>query len=348
MNDINSPPLAHGDPARVLGVTELLENVLCNLSPGDILKSAQAVSKFWRDCVQGSTAVKKKCFLIANNMSEEETDRRLFLGADLPDFSKSLVAEWRQSEHTRDIAEITVVTPATLRAFFADDSLGNRDQYKQGCHYYFEKLEEEEDEVIRLRTNMGREGRIYDDETEYDTRTYESLLDMSRLNPQIRGSWKGKGSAVFTGHKNHLIFALGDNYREGCDYFTHIRTFLETFVHAMNTDHLKQTWKTVQISSPAVIRLTVTIWLPGGPEEGTRFRNESGVTMLDFANIFTMTLRDVLERYDSFHVEHWLGRIHRQKRGDTTWKRSMRLYKKGRDLIEKLVDQLEKGRWQCH
>ncbi|KAH6858964.1 hypothetical protein BKA58DRAFT_449321 [Alternaria rosae] len=138
MNNTVSPPLAYGrHPGDVLGVTELLENVLCNLSPGDILKNSQAVSKFWRDCVQGSTAIKKKCFLIANNMSEEETDRRLFLGAGLPDLGKSLVAEWRQWGHTRDIAQMTVVTPATLRAFFADNSMAHRGQYKSGTQDYF-------------------------------------------------------------------------------------------------------------------------------------------------------------------------------------------------------------------
>lgn len=58
MNNTVSPPLAYGrHPRDVLSVTELLENVLCDLSPGDILKNSQAVSKFWRDCVQGSTAL---------------------------------------------------------------------------------------------------------------------------------------------------------------------------------------------------------------------------------------------------------------------------------------------------
>ncbi|KAI4921852.1 hypothetical protein J4E90_000280 [Alternaria incomplexa] len=343
MDDKNSPPLVHGDPARVLGVTELLENVLCNLSPGDILKSAQAVSKFWRDCVQGSTAVKKKCFLVADNMSEEKTDHRLFLGAGLPDLGKPLVADWSRSRHTRSISHMTVVTPATLRAFFADNPMSRRGQYKQAIQDYFERLDNDE-ELMRLTTNMGREERMYDG-SDYDSRPYESLLDMSRANPLLRRSWKGKGSVVFTGYGKHLIFALGDNYPEACDYFTHIRTFLETVVHTRSADQSKQTWNTVQICSPAVTKLTVAIWLPGGPDMAQSFLNSSGVTMLDFAHMFIIAVRMALQSYDSVDVEHWLGNIHRHKRGGATWKRSMRLYKKERDLIEKLVDQLEKGRW---
>jgi hypothetical protein len=46
-------PLAHGHP--VMGVTELLENVLINLKPGDTLYNAQAVCRFWKEASIRST-----------------------------------------------------------------------------------------------------------------------------------------------------------------------------------------------------------------------------------------------------------------------------------------------------
>ena len=291
MDNTISPPLAHGRlPGDVLGVTELLEHVLINLEPADILYNAQAVCSFWKECIQGSNAIKKKCFLVADEISEKDTDRLLFLGSHLPDLGKTLLAEWRHYGDTEDLCRLTKVTPVTLRALFAGDPLDRRLQYKSGIYDYFNKLDDAK-ESIPLTMNVGREGcELYHDR-EYDVRIWESLLDMSRLNPLLRQSWRVKASAAFTGYEKHIIFALGDNSLDGCEYFTYIREFLETFVNAMSTNESRQPWKTLQISSPAATELTVTISLPAGDSDAHYLLCYTGITMIDFARAFIIAVR---------------------------------------------------------
>ncbi|KAI4619835.1 hypothetical protein J4E83_005692 [Alternaria metachromatica] len=304
MDNTSFPPLEQGQSARVLGVVEMLENILLNLSSADTLKNAQGVSKFWREVVQGSNALKKKCFLIADEMSEEETD------PDEPDAIRRL-------------------------------------QYKVGIQDYFETLNDDK-EIIPLTINVGRQCRGFWPDDEYDPRTCESLLDMSRLNPLLRRSWTGKASAIFTGHEKHMIFLLGDNFNEGCEYFTYIREFLETFANAMSTDASRRPWRTVQISSPAVTKLTIMTTLPGWFGDGTHdYLGDTGITMLDFAHVFIWTIRKALEAYSPADLEYWMGQMRSFKRGGRTWRSYMRSYKKERDLIEKLMDRIDdmKGIW---
>jgi hypothetical protein len=78
--------------AEVLGVTELLEEILLHLSLGDVIHNAQRVSKFWRDCIGitnregGAPRLRQKCFFDAKRMSEEEETRDpLFLIFDTPE-----------------------------------------------------------------------------------------------------------------------------------------------------------------------------------------------------------------------------------------------------------------------
>jgi hypothetical protein len=42
-----------------------------HLEPGDTFYNAQAVCKFWKECIPGSDAIKKECFLLAEVMSEK-------------------------------------------------------------------------------------------------------------------------------------------------------------------------------------------------------------------------------------------------------------------------------------
>ncbi|KAI4656043.1 hypothetical protein J4E93_000759 [Alternaria ventricosa] len=353
MDNTSSPLLEQGQSARVLGVVEMLENILLNLSPADTLKNAQGVSKFWQGVVQGSNALKKKCFLVADEKSEKETDRLLFLGAHLPDLSNPLLARWSQFGDLEELCQLTKVTPGTLRALFADDPTADepdairRLQYKVGIQDYFEKLNDDK-EIIPLTINVGRQCRGFWPDDEYDPRTYESLLDMSRLNPLLRRSWTGKASAIFTGYEKHMIFLLGDNFNEGCEYFTYIREFLETFANAMSTDASRRPWRTVQISSPAVTKLTIMTSLPGWFGAGTHdYLGDTGITMLDFAHVFIWTIRKALEDYSPTDLEYWMGQMRSFKRGGRTWRSYMRSYKKERDLIEKLMDRIDdmKGIW---
>jgi hypothetical protein len=78
--------------AKVLGVTELLEEILLYLSLGDVIYNAQRVSKFWRDCIGitnrkgGSSRLRQTFFIEAKRMSKEEEMRDpLFLTFDTPE-----------------------------------------------------------------------------------------------------------------------------------------------------------------------------------------------------------------------------------------------------------------------
>jgi hypothetical protein len=340
--DNNNPPLAHdGHPA--LHVAEILENVLLSLDLEDVLINAQATSRFWRDCIQGSTKIKRKCFLVADILSEEETDSRLFLGSGLPDLGDSLVAKWSQSRYVSDLGQLAAVTPAILRAFFVENPLKCRYPYRAGIFDYFEQLDDEEANM-QLTTNMGREGRDFLDNSVADRRTYESLLDMSRLNPLLRRSWKGRGSATFTGYEKHIISVLDNRINscpETCEYITHIREFLETIASVMSSDEKRRTWETMQVTSPAVTKVTIGLYLPLGGGRIRTFSRDTGITMLDFADVFIKTVRVALHDYESWCMSLWLRFCLRDKRGGTTWRRLMGLYKKERALIKTLVNRLD-------
>jgi hypothetical protein len=337
--DNNNPPLAHdGHPA--LHVAEILENVLLNLNLEDILISAQATSRFWRDCIQGSTKIKRKCFLVADILSEKETDSRLFLGSGLPDLGEFLVAEWRKRQHTSDLGQLTAVTPAILRAFFIDDPFKRRFQYGAGIQGYFAQLDDGE-AIMQLTINMGREGRDYLDDGVADGHTYESLLDMSRLNPLLRRTWKGRGSAIFTGYEKHIVFVLDDSYPEACEYFTHIREFLETIASVVSSDKERRAWETMQVTSTAVTKVTIGLHLPLGGGTTRTFSRDTGITMLDFVDVLIKTVRVALYGYKSWRVDIWLEVGLGHKQGDTTWKRLMDLYKKERNLIDTLTNRLD-------
>lgn len=69
---------------RVLDHTELFENIVLKLSIGDVLCRAQRASKAWRQRIQGSLAIQKRCFLVKESVAEDLLDEALYFQIDGP------------------------------------------------------------------------------------------------------------------------------------------------------------------------------------------------------------------------------------------------------------------------
>jgi hypothetical protein len=105
---------------QVFGVAELLEEILDNLSIGDILCNAQAVCTVWRDCISRSSPLKKHCFLLPSLKDEQTSDDQLFMKVTDHD-----CAYMRFRSHDRRIfvngTEIPYPKLAQVRAFMIGD-----------------------------------------------------------------------------------------------------------------------------------------------------------------------------------------------------------------------------------
>lgn len=56
----------------ILGVTELLRQILVNLQCPDLLLGARLIGRFWKECMEGSVKLEKKSFRIQDSETEED------------------------------------------------------------------------------------------------------------------------------------------------------------------------------------------------------------------------------------------------------------------------------------
>ncbi|KAH4130272.1 hypothetical protein HBH47_024400 [Parastagonospora nodorum] len=82
---------------EALGIAEVLENILHNLTLADILCNAQTVSPFWRNCITGSRILRRKCLLLPSTTDDYTADNILYMNFSCP------IAAY-QDIHPRQIA----------------------------------------------------------------------------------------------------------------------------------------------------------------------------------------------------------------------------------------------------
>ncbi|KAJ4377906.1 hypothetical protein N0V83_000736 [Neocucurbitaria cava] len=330
---------------RALGTTELLENVLINMNILDVTQNAQAVSRSWNHCIHGSIKIRKRCFLYAEVLSAENTNNRLFFEMYFPDFSRYLAAqyidvpEFRQylEQNYADLLDLEHISgkiaPVMFRKTLVSDPRMYFYTYGAVMCNYFVEMEQWDNEqysiaLAKLRENGGTNA----------LESAHSLLDKSCLVPYLQRFWKEKQRAIWTGHGRHVIFWLGGHWPNAGHVFKHIRCFLSGIIDSLSTNRDHTIWQTVQITLPACTELTVGIVLPGILDDGEvleTVRQDTGITLYEFAKLFVKAVRGAFARYSQENIILSLTEIHQYELEGAIVKAWEERYTRERELLDK-------------
>ncbi|KAF1947608.1 hypothetical protein EJ02DRAFT_471903 [Clathrospora elynae] len=181
---------------RVLGVAELVENVLQRLSLGDVLFNAQAVSHFWKNCVHGSPTIRKESFLTTNIVNEEDADDRLYMKPLREDF---LHGRQRQREKIAQCIGIAMTSPtlAHVRKFAASDPARHFHDHQIALRFVYVCLQ---DEWSRFEANASHA-------------SWEAIIvqiKSSVMHPVLRLRLWGQNSCYWTGYGSHGVLYIND------------------------------------------------------------------------------------------------------------------------------------------
>lgn len=263
----NQDPAPEASMHKVLGVTELLEEILLHLSLGDILYNAQCVNKFWKTCIGigyhegGSSRLRKKCFVEATLMSQEEDKQDpLFLAFhDYPE-DIALIAPRHMMKYHYFLSK-TGNAPfifSQIRKYFTQNFGTNRNALKD----YVDEIDIVVD--VANQSNPRLPPARYDippaldkfeensPNKEWDKGHYQ--LDNSKRHP-ILDCFDGV-SYFWTGYGSHLIFVIGESYKHT---FTPMKQIMEALVFLLTTEPAGATWKRGMITQPACTEVTVYV-----------------------------------------------------------------------------------------
>jgi hypothetical protein len=266
--------------AKVLGVTELLEEILLYLSLGDVIYNAQRVSKFWRDCIGitnrkgGSSRLRQTFFIEAKRMSKEEEMRDpLFLTFDTPEpitLNMDRRADLSMYHKFCEKTENAPFTFSEIRKLFSNNPT----------------------DTLALHNYVWQTGMLWGSAKD-DTRHARSIekfvgycpnkqwtmcqyqLDNKKRHPIL--DCFDHVSCFWTGYKSHLIFVIGDRCM---DSYEQTKQILKAINFLLNTEPDRATWKCGMVTQPICTKVTVFARTPTpARSEHQSFVNIDGVTI---------------------------------------------------------------------
>ncbi|KAF2645014.1 hypothetical protein P280DRAFT_535723 [Massarina eburnea CBS 473.64] len=164
---------------KVFGVAELLENILLNLDATDILYNAPRVSRFWKECIDGSDALDKNCLFVPDiEPDKDKCDTLLF-----PDFPKYEDQFTKLKEY--------LISEGTWMHGLSEAKSGRsyQDSYDDTSKFW----------LI---------AHHFDTMNDSDTRMPLTLLDTSLLNPVLRNHFTPQRGCYWSGYEDHIFLRI--------------------------------------------------------------------------------------------------------------------------------------------
>ena len=328
-------PSAAQDLRKVLDIAELLEKILLNLSGSDILRDAQLVSKFWRDCIWGSVVIKKKCFLHCVKLAAEDADDQLYHRLDhsqfdeyLADRSINFLSLW---DSATSLNNTTTPNAANIRKCLTLSPQMNGAPYRKAMKAYVGHMREWY--TKEYMENLHNPQAMYGLPSPHvPSHMVGSLLKPSCLNLYLHRVWENTDTIGWTGHGSHVVFWLTEKHATPAYAFQHIRPFLAKLIETLSNDRTiasnqkranetddhapanmsdeqepakkseeqdYSTCKTIQITIPSSTKLTIALEINEMPlteDESATIERDNGTTLYDFAKLFVAQFEKALER----------------------------------------------------
>lgn len=281
---------AHLHP--VLGVTELLEQVLENLPMGDILFGAQLTCKLWKECVGGSLRLKQKCFLVP--VAAEEHLHSLSLNS-------SGVGVRPRDYHTcpaflRDIGETSVAYKRLWDALISGE-LYLRNFQQLVCLYTLHMQNGNCDKWVEGYDMYFAGGRRY----------LLGILTQRCIHPFIRQcDAPHRPLLTWAAYGSELVFFVEN---AGFNGISQIRYLIGVLKRNLKGQSAAASWRTAQVSRPACSKLTVPVGSSNNArplDKEASTCNTNGVTVAQFFQLIAEVCAKRLHEYpeDDWELEY--------------------------------------------
>lgn len=286
----------------MLGISELLEQVFDNLTISEILLRAQIVSKLWKACIDGSTKLKLKCFLIAEH--EKEEDELFTKFRQLGKIEEVCFHPYRDSlcRKFTEKTECTLITLATARKAFAEGMLDY-------------PLYEDIRDSLCLASYDPQSSTSVLEQIYTVFPSYPKYIGVNpwRLHPLLQDLTFGSKACndyELTGYGGHLfmIYKLGDFL-----VFPSIKQFIGSLWKILRRQ--PNTVWTKPISRPVCKQVTVVAGHCSELRDRTGWKttqNEVGITVQDLFLLIAEAFENKLQEYSRVHWDAEYDGFHRR------------------------------------
>jgi len=262
---------------KALHITEILEHILLRLDRRDILCNAQAVSHFWRNCINGSQHIKMACLLVPVVADELTAEDKLYMKFVDP-LALVRMPQWAHDLFSEHLGT-TNPSLADMRKFLMQDPIQNFYTYRNIVRTAFDHCWPE---INRFDENCGPNAQR---PMQVHQLRREALHPFIRhyLWPHRRCYWSGYGS-----HAHLSIHGRPARAFEGESGYPTFHAIITTTLFLIRKCPTA-TWIGSTLTTPAVQTLTVC-----GPPFPFHEDRDPGMHSRTYYSTSGVTIRDAL------------------------------------------------------
>lgn len=225
---------------QALGIAELLEIILDHLTLGDLLYNAQAVSRFWQNCILNSNSISRRRLLTTNLVDEQDADKLLYL-VPIP-----ITDEYKIASIHHQLAQLCDNGNTTIKSI--------REYVIQDAHQRYSNYTEALGIMYQL---VEWKPRIHPNVVTCDWGERVCQLSPDVVHPLVRlGLWIGDG-CFWTGYGSHGVLFIEDPPYTRDRYFKTFTQIVSRMLE-MVEDCPTASWIGSSIANPAFTTLTLS------------------------------------------------------------------------------------------